>query len=206
MRKAALWLEWAALFLAIPLIAWLDWIRASKFLIFAGPLVYTLLVALIVRLPPLERPQPPRFRRVWLLRFALCAPAVTLLTWWLLPDSFLSFPQGNFRMWLIVMALYPFLSALPQEFMYRRFYFARYRAIFGSGAGLFWSSALTFSALHLMYDQWMSLLLSLIAGIFFTQTYARTGRLIDVWWEHALYGNLVFTIGLGRYFYEAVAR
>ncbi|KAF0095462.1 MAG: membrane protein of unknown function [Puniceicoccaceae bacterium 5H] len=205
--KAVLWLEWAVLFVLLPVIAWLDLIHASKFLIFAVPFVYTLIVARLTRLsPPPERPQPPRFRQVWLLRLALCAPAITLLTWWLMPESFLGFPRSSFDWWLVVMALYPFLSALPQEFMYRRFYFARYERIFGSGPVLFWSSVLAFSGLHLMYDHWMSLLLTLIAGYFFTQTYQRTGRLLDAWWEHALYGNLVFTVGLGRYFYEAVTR
>jgi hypothetical protein len=45
-------------------------------------------------------------------------------------------------------------------------------------------------------------LLTLIGGWFFAETYARTRSMRLVWLEHALYGCLVFTIGLGDYFYH----
>ena len=43
--------------------------------------------------------------------------------------------------------------------------------------------------------------LTAIGGWFFATTYARTRSLWLASFEHALYGQLVFTVGLGQYFY-----
>ena len=40
-------------------------------------------------------------------------------------ENFLSFSKENFNIYILVMILYPFLSALPQEVLYRRFFFER---------------------------------------------------------------------------------
>ncbi|MHB1155946.1 MAG: hypothetical protein ACYC26_03800 [Phycisphaerales bacterium] len=38
----------------------------------------------------------------------------------------------------------------------------------------------------------------------FTRTYQRTGSLLLAGIEHALYGDLLFTIGLGHYLYRTI--
>ena len=42
-------------------------------------------------------------------------------------------------------------------------------------------------------------------GLFFADTYAKTRSLAAVYFEHALYGCYLFTIGLGFYFYHGNA-
>ena len=37
-----------------------------------------------------------------------------------------NFPKSNFKLWLIVIFIYPFLSVIPQEIVYRVFFFQRY--------------------------------------------------------------------------------
>jgi hypothetical protein len=49
-------------------------------------------------------------------------------------------------------------------------------------------------------------LLSLIAGAFFATTYARTKSLAAVWLQHALFGALVFTLGMGKYFFHGTVK
>jgi membrane protease YdiL (CAAX protease family) len=61
-------------------------------------------------------------------------------------------------------------------------------------------SALIFAWMHLIFRNPLAVILTLVGGWFFAQTYARTRSLRLVCLEHALYGNLIFTIGLGEYF------
>jgi uncharacterized protein len=58
--------------------------------------------------------------------------------------------------------------------------------------------------MHLLFGNVAAPLLSIPAGYLFSHTYARTRSLPAAAVEHALYGNIVFTVGLGLYFYRGV--
>ena len=64
------------------------------------------------------------------------------------------------------------------------------------------ANGLAFAALHLVYPNPVAPLLSLPAGLFLAATYRRSGTVGPAWLEHVVYGILVFTLGLGRYFYD----
>jgi hypothetical protein len=64
------------------------------------------------------------------------------------------------------------------------------------------ASALVFAWLHMIFRNHLAVILTLVGGWFFAQTCARTHSLRLVCLEHSLYGNLIFTIGLGNYFLE----
>ncbi len=197
-RNGYLWIELGALFVLWPGLAlWLEGV--SKFLVFAAPLSYAAIVC--VRAKP-ARPAPMWAWRVPAMRLLLALPLLILTTRWLAPEYWLAFPRERPGLWALVMVLYPFLSALPQEFLYRRFFFWRYAPLLGEGALRVGVNALLFGWLHAMYDNAPALILSTIGGLFFAGTYAHTRNLALVWIEHALYGQLLFTLGLGRFFYE----
>lgn len=118
------------------------------------------------------------------------------------PEELFIFPHKQPLTWVMVMILYPFLSALPQEFLYREYFFHRYGRLFKNEWLLMLMSALSFSFLHIIYDNLWAIILSFIGGLIFAQTYRSTRSLCWVSLEHAVYGCLVFTIGLGNYFYE----
>jgi membrane protease YdiL (CAAX protease family) len=118
------------------------------------------------------------------------------------PANLFGFPRRAPQIWLMVVCLYPLLSAYPQELIYRAFLFHRYRPLLRSDVTLVWVSTISFGFLHLIYDNWIAVLFGLLGGYFFSTTYRRTGSLLAASLEHALYGLLVFTIGLGQYFYE----
>lgn len=117
-------------------------------------------------------------------------------------DQLFAFPRRNPLVFLMVCLLYPLLSALPQEIIYRSFFFRRYGSLFGQGWGMSLASAAAFAFLHIIYDNSISVALSFGAGLIFARTYARTRSLPLVSLEHALYGICAFAVGLGRFFYE----
>jgi membrane protease YdiL (CAAX protease family) len=102
------------------------------------------------------------------------------------------------------MLLYPLLSVWPQEVIFRRFFFARYQEIFGA-AGLVPASALAFGFAHIIFLNWVAVAMTLAGGAIFATDYARYRRLGLACLEHSLYGCLIFTIGLGQYFYTGPA-
>lgn len=57
---------------------------------------------------------------------------------------------------------------------------------------------LVFPIAHLFFNNLMVLLVTLIGGILFTLTYHKTKSVLFTSIEHALYGNWLFTIGMGE--------
>lgn len=248
-----LWIEWALIFVALPLIAFSDKLPVSKFAIFAPPIVYalavhyrmrprwpwilslcTLLSLFIVgQIPDVDsrvlmrwaflivalgawpffilrlrkKPALDGFSPlIMLVRFAASTAILVILVRLFMPEELLVFPRERPMVWLAVMIAYPVISALPQEFLYRWFYWRRYRLLWRNEWRLIASSVAVFSWLHLMYDNWQGMLLTLIGGWFFADTYRRSGNLFWPWIEHAIYGQMLFTIGLGVFFYEVPSR
>ena len=140
-----------------------------------------------------------------LLTFSVLGGAVALMTSRLFPALFLEFPRERPRMWLTVMLLYPILSVFAQEFVYRTFFFHRYGPLFGSWR---WLAILVNGALfgfaHIVFGNWVAIAGSFVFGLLFAYRYERTRSLWAVWLEHSLYGCLVFTVGLGRFFFTGV--
>jgi membrane protease YdiL (CAAX protease family) len=50
----------------------------------------------------------------------------------------------------------------------------------------------------------LAVLLTIPGGFLLSKTYGRTKSLLVTGIEHAIYGNLVFTVGLGFYFYKGL--
>lgn len=128
--------------------------------------------------------------------------AITALVLWLRPASFLALPGQSPRLWLALLALYPLLSAWPQEVVFRLFFFHRYEPLFGGGTWLVAANAVAFAFLHLVYPNVVAALCSLPGGLLLALTYRRTRTMGPVWLEHSLYGLLIFTLGLGGYFFD----
>ncbi len=139
-----------------------------------------------------------------LRRFAISGALLTLVLGLVEPSLLFGFPRQRPWFWALVMVGYPVLSVLPQEFLYRTYFFHRYEAWLGR-----WTvpaSALAFCVAHLLFGNWVALALTLIGGGFFARTFERTRSLLLASIEHALYGQLVFTIGLGEFFYGGTVR
>lgn len=139
--------------------------------------------------------------RRMLLHFSVAAIFLIAFVLRVEPEHWLEFPRRATGMWLLVMLFYPLLSVFPQELLFRALFLHRYRALWGEGRGAALASALAFGWVHVIFLSGLAVVLSAIGGYLFARTYQRTASLPRACLEHALYGCLVFTIGLGRHFY-----
>lgn len=119
------------------------------------------------------------------------------------PDLLFSFVKRAPAFWALVMLLYPVVSVYPQELLYRAFFFHRYRPLFGSGWYMLLASAFAFGFVHIIFGNWLSVVLCVLGGLLFALTYHQSGSLPLACLDHAIFGNFIFTIGLGRYFYHS---
>lgn len=131
----------------------------------------------------------------------LCA-TIGLGVWWFAPALLFDFVQRAPGAWALVMILYPLLSVYPQEFLYRAYFFHRYRPLFRNDMSLVLASSLAFGFVHIIFGNWISVGLSAMGGILFSITYLHTGSLLAACLEHAIFGDFIFTIGLGQFFYH----
>jgi len=205
--------EFVFLFVAIPA-AFFVMQRMGAF----PPLIPTLLIAFLGCLLMLLADRRFNRRNLWRLRrlapetprivFLFLAGAIVMagavMLFW--PDRLLSLPLRNTRLWAIIMIAYPVFSVYPQELVYRAFLFHRYRPLFRSRAALILASAGAFGLMHIVFQHWLSVLLTFAGGLLFAWTYARTRSTLASTVEHALYGCFVFTIGMGSFFYGGGAR
>ena len=137
------------------------------------------------------------------LRFFVLSGLLVLLVLLHAPESLFVFPRNAPDKWVALLIIYPALSVIPQEFIFRVFIFERYKIIFETKQDRIIASAFAFGFVHLVYGAWLSVALSFVGGLLFGQTYAKSRSLLLVAYEHSLYGMFIFTVGLGRYFYHA---
>jgi membrane protease YdiL (CAAX protease family) len=138
--------------------------------------------------------------------FLPVASVIAAAVYWFAPRVFLNLPRRQPLGWGLVMLLYPLLSVVPQTLVYRAFIFARYRLLFPSVGAMLLASAASFSWVHIVLRNPVAPILTLPAGVLFAWRYKRTGSVMVSALEHALYGCLIFTIGLGGYFYTGAVR
>lgn len=138
-------------------------------------------------------------------KFVPLSIVLTLFAYFAIPEHIFKFPLTRPGMWLAVMVFYPLLSVLPQEVLFRSFFFRRYAALFASERSMLIASALSFGWMHVFLHNWVAVVFSAAGGFIFTRTYQKTRSLAAVTIEHALYGCFIFTLGMGYYFYHGIA-
>jgi hypothetical protein len=110
-------------------------------------------------------------------------------------------PRTQPRLWAVLMLLYP-ISAYAQELAFRTFFFHRYAALFPRPATRVLASGLIFGWAHVAVNNVAGIVLATAAGLAIAATYERWRSTLLVTIEHALYGDLAFTAGLGALFYS----
>jgi membrane protease YdiL (CAAX protease family) len=134
--------------------------------------------------------------------FSISAILVTALVYVFAPQSLFSFVRTHPVFWALMMVLYPVLSVYPQGIVYRAFIFQRYRDLFETPLAIILVSAAAFAFVHIIFRSSISIGLTFIGGLIFAKRYLDTHSLLTSAVEHALYGCLMFTVGLGQYFYH----
>lgn len=201
--------ELLVLFIALP--GALAWARHAEIAIPIVPVVIVVALALLVPLlrdptislrAVLRRPATRPERNRMLGCCAVGLGLLTVTTWAFWPERLFDLPRREPVRWAVIMLAYPLLSVLPQELLFRVYFFHRYARLFSTERLRIVGSAVVFGWVHIAYGHWFSVALSTLGGLLFGITYARTGSLRLVWLEHALYGCWIFSVGLGQFFYS----
>ncbi|HEV3419229.1 MAG TPA: CPBP family intramembrane glutamic endopeptidase [Candidatus Acidoferrum sp.] len=205
-RLLFLALEFAGVFVIVPL---LIYYRRIPNLPIPYLLITALLAFLVLRRDPTfnlsqltawgnVRP----FLSAILVRDAVSIVALGIAVYFLAPQYLFSLIRRSPRLWTVIFLLYPLLSVYPQELLYRAFFFHRYQPLFGRGWGILAASALAFGFVHIIFRNWLAVGLCVVGGFLFSLTYQTSGSLFLACLDHAIFGNFLFTIGLGQFFYH----
>ena len=200
--------EFLILFVAVPAVLFLfRKVIAQKvvviILLSAGPCSLYLLIG--NRFPRQAFLQTDRWRQhlIWIsITFMPLALVMTVCAVYFMADHLFVFPKESPAFWGLLLVSYPVLAAYPQEIIFRGFFFRRYRTLFSRRLTMILVSSLCFGWAHLMYANWVAPLLSGLGGVLFAYRYLRTKSLLMVGIEHGLWGNFLFTVGIGWYFYS----
>jgi len=204
-RKIAtlfLLLELILLFVIFPILYFFDLIPFHKVV----PLVILFIYCLVI-LVRQRHANPDRFKTKanWsliLLRFI--GISILILVWIKIFSPNPLFADFNANKKLLLMTIiYPFSSALPQELIFREFFFYRYKPIFRNEIVLISINVILFAFAHIYFANWTILIFTLIGGIIFALTYLKTKSLFVVTIEHTLFGMLILSSGLSEQFYKA---
>ena len=136
-----------------------------------------------------------------IIRWVLLSIILVLFTYVFFPNKLFLLQQQNNDLLHKIFILYPIFSAFPQEFIFCTFFFIRYKSLFKNEKFLVLTSAIIFCFAHIFSINWVAPLLSIFGGFMFANTYKKTKSLLIVSFEHSLYGNSLFAIGLGWFFW-----
>ena len=135
------------------------------------------------------------------IRWIVFSFGLFIFTFYVFPEKLFIVQKSNPGFIWKIMIFYPFFSALPQEFIFCKFFFARYKSFFGEKTLMVAMSSLAFCLAHILFINWVAPVLGLVGGIIFAGTYKKTKSLLMVSIEHSLYGDTLFFIGLGWFFW-----
>ena len=133
-----------------------------------------------------------------LLLFIGIALVTTCYVYFVDASKLFCVPINKPRLWIIILLVYTFLSVWPQELIYRTFFYTRYERLFKNKKLLIFVNAILFSLAHIFFRNTLVVVLTFIGGLLFGITYLKTKSTLLVSIEHAIYGNWLFTVGMGQ--------
>jgi len=197
--------EFVVLFFGVPLFMFLD----TGFTLPSAVLLPSLVVIFLIlhfrtdfkwrELLVLKIPRKQVIRDGFILMACAILLILSVLLW--IPDKLFNLPRANLWIWLALCTFYPVFSAYPQEILFRIFIFRRYKKLFLRNWLLVAASGISFSFAHILYYHPVSMILTLIAGIYLARVYSRTGSVLYTAILHGILGMFVYTLGLGEYFW-----
>ncbi|RDV11920.1 CPBP family intramembrane metalloprotease [Pontibacter diazotrophicus] len=115
-------------------------------------------------------------------------------------DMLYYLPQENFDRYLLAVALYPFWSVIPQEIVYRAWYYHRYSDLFPNKKMSVLLNSAFFGFSHIVFGNWVAIIGAFLISFVFSHTYRKYNSLPIVVIEHFFYGAMIFSLGMGRFF------
>lgn len=203
-RRGWRWAEFAVLFIGAPLAIAL--FLPSR-LMFVALFAFTAACIVLLHLSGGFEWRHLRigFGRIRWARALIFALGVGVMGWIILsatrPDYLRPLSPERLRFLALLWLLYPILSALPQELIFRVLFYHRYGELFRNSRVALVANAAVFSFAHLMYWSWIVAGLTFAGGLIFAYSYRRRG-FPEAVLLHGLAGNMLFTVGMGVFFWS----
>lgn len=140
--------------------------------------------------------------RVIAIYTALTLATSLAIVFGLAPNRFLELPTHRPELWLMIMVLYPIFSAFPQEIIFRSLFFERYGRLFPNAAVAIAVNGAAFALGHLFFNNWVTIAMTGVGGAIMGWAYLRHRAIGLPWVLHSIAGQIIFTVGLGVYFYH----
>ena len=109
-------------------------------------------------------------------------------------------PKNYFFLWVAVIIFYPIFSVIPQEIIFRVLFFERYSCLFKNQFLCIVLNSIIFAYIHLVFHNFHAFFITLITSPIFAYAYVNKS-FKTCFLVHTIGGQLVFTYGLGKYFY-----
>ncbi|MFT5543580.1 MAG: membrane protease YdiL (CAAX protease family) [Glaciecola sp.] len=208
-KNRLLWAELGLLFLVLPIILALNPYVIFSIALAIVALIYVVYIcksefsenSFLVMWKQLKTAFRPNWKGLWPrvgIKFMVFALLTSVFVFLQMPDSLFVVLIKDPILWISVCLFYFFVSVLPQEFLYRSFFFRRYKVLVDSAYGFIVLNGTVFCAAHLMFHNWIVLLITFCGGLLFAYTYHKTKSYWLVSAEHSFYGLWIFTLGMGE--------
>ncbi|GEQ86140.1 hypothetical protein ULMS_16480 [Patiriisocius marinistellae] len=203
--KSYITIEFLLLFVAMPILLAVD--LGTKFEVYAkiGLVLFSFSYLLITlkRLGAIELKVKKGidWRAFWkriVVTFLVIAIVTIAYVFMVDKEALFYVPFNKPGLFVMILIVYTLFSVWPQEIIYRTFFFERYRVIFPKKSQIVFINAIVFMMAHLFFRNTLVLVLTFIGGIIFGLTYLKFKSTTLVSIEHAIYGNWLFTVGMGE--------
>ncbi|MFT5723308.1 MAG: membrane protease YdiL (CAAX protease family) [Bacteroidia bacterium] len=199
--KPQLILEMFILFIVMPLVLLVDIHPGIKASVILLAVVYA--VRIVVKLKLVNRqelyalPRDKYWKNIF-MRFGLLIVLTTTFMLLFHPDDLFIVGRRNLGMLIGISLFYSLFSVYPQEFLYRSFFFERYKGLFSNTRFTILVNAVLFAFAHIAFKNVLVLAMTFVGGLVFSMTFLKTKSLLLTSIEHALYGCWLFTVGMGE--------
>ena len=116
-------------------------------------------------------------------------------------ENLFNLPRRHPWIFFAMCVFYPVFSAFGQEIIYRTFLYRRYGLLFRKPWQFVLASGITFSFVHIVYYDPVSMILTLVGGLYFARMYLETRSVLFTTVLHGVLGIIVFAVGMGQYFW-----
>lgn len=188
-------------FILLPISFLLPYPTILKAIITVLGFAYILIVLHRQGLLRLRFPNKVFWKPFWkevMIKLVVIAVVTAVYVFFVAPDKLFSVLLKKPILWVVILFVYTFLSVWPQEIIYRTFFYHRYERLITNKWFFIFFNAILFSLAHLFLRSFLVQLLTFLGGLLFAYTYQKTKSTTLVSIEHAIYGNWLFTVGMGE--------
>jgi membrane protease YdiL (CAAX protease family) len=194
-------LELFVLFVLFPVSLVLQWPMETKLTLGALAFLYVILITVMVDNFSFSKISKSKWRPFIIgtaIKFSVIALLLSIYVFVTTPEKLYYVVIEKPKVWLFFLAVYTLVSVIPQELVYRTFFFKRYELLFKNKNLFILINAGLFSLGHLFFGNTLVMFITFIGGLLFAFTYSKTKSTLFVLIEHTLYGCWLYTVGMGE--------